>query len=87
MTQHAVSLETLHARFDTYAEGRAQGLGAVDAYREILDRLAENQRVAEARGWTACALERAAGFGRLRVWGVPPGRVERHMIPDWRATT
>jgi hypothetical protein len=82
LSDHVVSRETLYARFDRFAEGRAQG-DARRAHDALLDRLAANQRVAEAFGWTSCALERAGGLGRLSVWGVPPADVERHPIPDW----
>ncbi len=83
MTDRLVSLETLYARFDAYAEGRAHGKGGWTAYEAVLDRLAENQRVAEAYGWTSCALERVGSTGALRAWGVPPGECQRHPIPDW----
>jgi hypothetical protein len=82
MSDHVVSRETLHARFDRFAEGRAQG-NARGAYEAVLDRLAANRRAAEALGWSSCALERAGGMGRLCVWGRPPGVAERHPIPDW----
>ena len=83
---HVVSRETLYERFDILAEGRGPG-DARMAQDALLDRLATNQRMAEARGWTSCALERAGGMGRLTVWGVPPGDVERHPIPDWLPET
>lgn len=84
MTDHIVSRETLYARFDGLAAGRDQG-NPRGAYDALLERLTTNQRAAEACGWTACALERAGGMGRLRAWGVPPGHAERHQIPDWLA--
>jgi hypothetical protein len=86
MTDHVVSRETLYARFDAFAAGREQG-GGRSAYEALLDRVAANQRAAEAQGWTACALERSGGMGRLRPWGVPPGHAERHPIPDWLPDT
>jgi hypothetical protein len=82
MSDHVVSRETLYARFDRLAEGRARG-DARGAHAALLDRLAANQRAAKAYGWTSCALERPGGMGRLGVSGVPPGDVERHPIPDW----
>lgn len=82
MSDHVVSRETLYARFDRFAEGRAQG-DAWGAHEAVLDRLAANQRAAETFGWTSCALERVGRMGRLCAWGVPPGDVERHLIPDW----
>jgi hypothetical protein len=86
MTDHVVSRETLYERFDANATGRAFG-GAWTAHEALLDRLAANRRAAEAYGWTACALERAGGMGRLSAWGVPPGDAERHLIPDWLPDT
>ena len=81
MADHVVSRETLYARFDAFAENRAQG-GAWAAHEAVLDRLAANQRVAEAYGWTSCALERDGGLGRLRLFGVPPGDRLRAEVPD-----
>jgi hypothetical protein len=81
MTNRLVSLETLYARFDAFARGRARG--GHGTHEAVLERLTANQRVAEAAGWTSCALARAAGMGRLRAWGVPPGEGERRPIPDW----
>lgn len=86
MGAHVVSRDSLYRRFDQLARGRAQG-GAWEAHRDVVDRLAANQRAAEADGWTSCALERAGGMGRLMVWGVPPGQVVRHPIPDWLLDT
>lgn len=86
MTDHLVSLTTLQARFDDYAEGRAHGRGCWAAHEAVLDRLADNQSVAEAYGWTSCALEREGGTGPLRAWGVPPAEGQRHPIPDWPST-
>lgn len=82
MIDHVVSRETLYDRFDRLATGRAHG-DTRRAHDALLDRLAANERAARAFGWTACALERRGGFGRLSVWGVPPGDAERHAIPDW----
>jgi hypothetical protein len=86
MADHVVSRETLYARFDAFAEGRQRG-GARSAYEALLDRVAANQRAAEAQAVQPCALERAGGMGRLRPWGVPPGHSERHVIPDWLPET
>ncbi|HEX6535231.1 MAG TPA: hypothetical protein VF041_11565 [Gemmatimonadaceae bacterium] len=83
MMDRLVPLETLYARFDDYAEGRIQGKGGWAAHEAVVDRLAANQRVAEAYGWTSCALERAGGTGRLRAFGVPPSECERRVLPDW----
>jgi hypothetical protein len=84
MSDHLVSRDTLYQRFDDCSDGRGLG-GAWAAHEAVVDRLAVNRRMAEARGWTSCALERAGGMGRLTVWGVPPGDCERHPIPDWLA--
>ena len=82
MVDQLVSLETLYARFDAIARGREPG-SSTAAHQAVLDRLAANQRVAERQGWTACALERVAGMGRLRASGVPPTGPGRRPIPDW----
>ncbi|HEX5580014.1 MAG TPA: hypothetical protein VFX39_00460 [Gemmatimonadaceae bacterium] len=82
MRDHIVSRDTLYARLDALAYGRTHG-DSWAAHAALLDRLAANRRAAEAQGWTSCALERIGGFGRLTAWGVPPGDVERHPIPDW----
>ena len=83
MTDRSVPLDTLYAQFDAYAEGRTHGKGGWAAHEAVLDRLAANQRAAEAHGWTSCALERSGGMGTLRAWGVPPAEFQRHLIPDW----
>jgi hypothetical protein len=75
------SLETLYLRRESLKDGGAHGLGW-SAHAAILDRLAANQRAAQALGWTSCAIERA-GAGRFTAWGVPPGKWRRYMIPDW----
>lgn len=82
MSDHIVSRDTLYARFDGLAAGRDQG-HARGAYEALLSRLTANQRAAEEQGWSACALERAGGMGRLRAWGLPPGGPDRLPIPDW----
>ena len=83
MKDYQVPLATLYARFDDYAEGRAFGPGGWAAHEAVLDRLATNERVAAAYGWTSIALERAGHMGRLEAWGVPPSESQRHPIPDW----
>jgi hypothetical protein len=75
-------LGVLHARHDALAEGRAPG-DSTAVHNAILERLAANRLIAEARGWTSCALERVAGMGRLRLWGVPPAGGGRAVVPDW----
>jgi hypothetical protein len=75
-------LERLYERFDAIATGRALAGGA-DLHQLILDRLAANRVHAEAAGWTACALERDGGSGRLRLVGIAPSAVVRSIVPDW----
>jgi hypothetical protein len=75
------SLDTLYIRRESVKNGGAHGDGWA-AHAAILDRLAANQRVAQSLGWTSCAIERS-GTGRFSAWGVPPGDVRRHQIPDW----
>jgi hypothetical protein len=75
-------LETLYARHDSMAKGRAQG-DSTAAHNAILDRLVANQVVAEARGWTSLALQRVAGMGRLRLWGIAAPGEARSVVPDW----
>ena len=82
MSDYQVPLNTLYARFDAIAKGRTPGDGRV-AHEAVLDRLAANRRVAEARGWTSCALERLGEIGQLRLWGIPPSRRDRELVPDW----
>lgn len=77
-------LTTLHARFDALAISRSGAGGSWEAHVAILDRLAANRRGAEAAGWTACALERDGGLGRLRLFGNPPGESRRMEVPDPR---
>lgn len=74
-------LEALYARHDLMAEGRAPG-DSTAVHRAILERLAANRLAAEAHGWTSCALERVAGMGRLRLWGIPPDGEARAIVPD-----
>jgi hypothetical protein len=75
-------LEMLYARHDSMAEGRTAG-DSTRVHHAILERLAANRLVAEAHGWTSCALERVAGMGRLRLWGIPPTSEDRAVVPDW----
>ena len=81
---HPRSLDDLHCRVEACRDTRAPSDGWA-AHEAMLDRLAANQREAEARGWTSCALERDDRAGRFSAWGVPPGGKERHPIPDWSA--
>lgn len=82
MSETDGSLEALHARADEIATSRAGGGGSRAAHLAIVERLTSNRRLAERQGWTACALERAGGMGRMRMVGVPPGGTERIEVPD-----
>ncbi|HEY0778111.1 MAG TPA: hypothetical protein VGD56_09115 [Gemmatirosa sp.] len=75
-------LGSLYARFDAIATGHDRHGSSQAAHRAILDRLAANGRAAEADGWTACALERDGGSGRLRLIGVAPQTTLRVVVPD-----
>ncbi|AHG93712.1 hypothetical protein J421_6177 (plasmid) [Gemmatirosa kalamazoonensis] len=78
------TLARLYERFDAIAKGRAPA-GGPDLHQLILERLASNRAFAEAEGWTACALERDGGSGRLRLIGVAPSAATRSVVPDWTA--
>ncbi len=82
MSHDLTSLDTLYARFDAIARGGAPGDSTI-AHEAVQDRLAANHAVAEGDGRTSLALERAGGTGRLRLWGVPPSREDREVVPDW----
>ena len=75
-------LDALHARHEAMAQGRAPG-DSTAVHHAILDRLAANRLVAESHGWSALALERVAGMGRLRLLGIPPAGDTRAVVPDW----
>lgn len=81
---YQLPLERLYERFDAVASGNAHARG-VDLHQVILDRLAANRAHAEAAGWTACALERDGGSGRLRLIGLAPSGDGRAIVPDWTA--
>ena len=74
-------LERLYARFDAIARGRAPGNSSA-AHQSVIERLASNQRRAEALGWSAFVLERAGGSGRLVLRGSPPIGPNRALVPD-----
>jgi hypothetical protein len=84
MNRVPMSLDKMYTRFDALAEGRDGADRGWNLHAAIIDRLAANMREAEDRGWTACALERAGGMGRLRAFGINPGDPQRRVIPDWR---
>ena len=74
-------LQRLYARFDAIARGRAPGNSSA-AHQSVLQRLASNQRRAEALGWSEFVLERAGGSGRLVLRGTPPIGPGRALVPD-----
>jgi hypothetical protein len=82
MSEYPGPLEQLYRRHTLLATGRAEGDSRL-VHLAILERLAANRRYAEAQGWTALALERVAGMGQLRLWGVPAGAKHREVVPDW----
>jgi hypothetical protein len=82
MSDYPGPLERLYARHTSIAAGRADGDSRL-VHLAIIDRLTANRRIAEGEGWTALALERVAGMGRLRLWGVPGAAARREVVPDW----
>jgi hypothetical protein len=48
----------------------------------VLERLASNQRRAEALRWSEFVLERTGGSGRLVLRGTPPIGPDRALVPD-----
>lgn len=80
--EDCLPLTRLYARFDAIAEGLAPGDSSA-VHRAVLRRLAANQRTAEGLGWTACALERLGGSGRLLLYGVRSTGLPREVVPDW----
>ena len=82
MSAHLVSLQTLYNRFDSIARLGEPG-NSQAAHEAVQDRLAANRAVADTNGWTSFSLERSGGVGRLRLWGVPPSREDREVVPDW----
>jgi len=77
----ALPLDRLYARFDAIARGRAPGNSSA-AHQSVLERLASNQRRAEALGWSEFVLERTGGSGRLVLRGTPPIGPDRALVPD-----
>jgi hypothetical protein len=83
---HDVTLEMLYARCEAARHAHPDD-DAWLAHAAVLDRLAANRRIAEAAGWTSCALEREGDAGRFRLIGVPPGTGMRTEVPDWSGST
>ena len=82
MAKDDASLPELYA--DCEAATRAQGGdGEWQAHAAVLDRLAGSRRIAEAAGWTSCAIERDGKTGRFQLFGVPPSSLLRTEVPDW----
>ncbi|HJU90413.1 MAG TPA: hypothetical protein VJ672_13540 [Gemmatimonadaceae bacterium] len=82
MSDELDPLEVLYARLDARTDNRVRS-DTWAAHAAVLDRLAANIRIARARGWKSCAVERVERVGRFNGWGVPPGHSERHPVPDW----
>jgi hypothetical protein len=76
-----IPLQMLYAQCD--AASCAHDGDAWEAYAAVLDRLAANRRIAEAAGWTSCAIERDGDAGRFQLFGIPPSETLRTMVPDW----
>jgi len=75
-------LQSLQEKADTRADSRTASDGWA-AHAAVLDRLAANVRVAQAHGWTSCAIERVDDAPHFSAWGIPPGECQRHPVPDW----
>jgi hypothetical protein len=79
---HDVPLALLYARCGTASRAQRAGV-AWAAYVAVLDRLAANRRIAEAAGWTSCAIERDGAAGHMQLFGIPPSSMLRTEVPDW----
>ena len=75
-------LQERYARCEraSHVEG---GDDAWKAHAAVLDRLAESRQIAEAAGWTSCAIERDGDAGRFQLFGIPPSSTLRTEVPDW----
>ena len=82
MSDYPGPLESLYERHTLISTGRMDGDSRL-VHRAIIERLAVNRRIAEGEGWTSLALERVAGMGQLRLYGVPSGAERREVVPDW----
>ena len=74
-------LDRLYARFDALAEGLTHGDSSA-AHRSVIERLASNQRRAEALGWTGFVLSRLGGSGRLELRAMRSPGLDRELVPD-----
>ena len=86
MIDHDVPLEMLYAQCDAASRAHAAD-DEWQARAVVLDRLAENRRIAEAAGWTSCAVERHGVGGRYELFGIPPSMTLRTAVPDWSHPT
>jgi len=82
MTNDEDPLSMLYAQCDAASRVRG-GDGEWQAHAAVLDRLAESRRIAEAAGWTSCAIERDGDAGRFELFGIPPSSRLRMIVPDW----
>ena len=82
MAEQPTMLNRLYAQFDATTNGRDTVGNSSTIHAAIVDRLNANRRGAEAGGWSACALERDGGSGRLRLICVAPGENGRREVPD-----
>lgn len=81
LTGYRVSLATLQAKFHDIAAGRSPG-DSSSAHSAVLERLAANQEIAAASGWTALTVERLGGIGLLHLLGTPARGSGREVVPD-----
>lgn len=81
MTGYSVSLASLQATFAAIGAGRTPGDSAA-AHLAILERLAANQEIAVASGWTALSVQRLGGIGQLHLQGTPASGAGREVVPD-----
>jgi hypothetical protein len=86
MTHDDVPLEMLYAQCEAACRVH-RGDDEWQAHAAVLDRLAANRRIAEAAGWTSCAIERDGAAGRFHLFGVPPSGTLRAVVPDWTRRT
>ena len=86
MTNDDDSLPMRYAQCEAASHVRG-GDGEWQAHAAVLDRLAESRRIAEAAGWTSCAIERDNDRGRFQLFGIPPSGTLRTLVPDWSGAT